>query len=342
MPHDYKRVLAELAAEEAANAAHRATVRGEAVDAAASARRSRTARLMGELGGFLKIERARASPTGTPPSASSDYKEFLRRAPGRGAARPGRALHGLRRAVLPQRLPAGQPDPGLERPRLPRPLAGRDRASCTRRTTSPSSPAACARRRARPRACSRSARATRSRSSRSRTRSSTAPGRRAGSSPQPPAARDRPLASPSSARARPAWPPRSSCAASGHRVVAVRARRGRRRARALRRAGLQDREAGRRAARRAAGRRGRRAALRRRRRRRRHRRGAARRVRRGRARDRLARAARPAGPGPRARGHPLRDGLPLRAQPLGRGESGRRRVPAPAPRSSPPPASTSS
>ena len=78
--------------------------------------------------------------------------------------------------------PLGQPDPGLERPRLPRSLARRDRASCTRRTTSPSSPAGCARRRARPRACSRSARATRSRSSRSRTRSSTAPGRRAGSS----------------------------------------------------------------------------------------------------------------------------------------------------------------
>ena len=36
------------------------------------------------------------------------------------------ALHGLRRAVLPQRLPARQPDPGLERPRLPRPLARRD------------------------------------------------------------------------------------------------------------------------------------------------------------------------------------------------------------------------
>ena len=98
----------------------------------------------------------------------------------------------------------------------------------------------------------------------------------------------------------------------------VRARRGRRRARALRRAGLQDREADRRAARAAARRRGRRAALRRRRRRRRDRRRAARRVRRRRADDRLARAARPAGPGPRARGHPLRDGLPLRAQPLGR------------------------
>ena len=71
---------------------------------------------------------------------------------------------------------------------------------------------ACARRRARPRACSRSARATRSRSSRSRTRSSTARGTRAGSRPQPPRARPA-AASPSSAPARPAWPPPSSCAA---------------------------------------------------------------------------------------------------------------------------------
>ena len=55
-------------------------------------------------------------------------------------------------------------------------------SACTPPTTSPSSPAGCARRRARPRACSASTR-TRSRSSRSRSRSSTAPGTRAGSTP---------------------------------------------------------------------------------------------------------------------------------------------------------------
>ena len=68
--------------------------------------------------------------------------------------------------------------------------------------------------------------------------------------------------SPSSAPVPPAWPPPSSCAAPATRD-AVRARRGRRRAGALRRARLQDREAGRAAARRAADRRGRGAALRR-------------------------------------------------------------------------------
>ena len=50
--------------------------------------------------------------------------------PARGRGGPaGRALHGVRRAVLPRRLPARQPDPRLERPRLPRPLARGDRAA---------------------------------------------------------------------------------------------------------------------------------------------------------------------------------------------------------------------
>ncbi len=44
-------------------------------------------------------------------------------------ADPGRPLHGLRHPVLPPGLPAGQPDPGVERPRLPRRLGGRDRAA---------------------------------------------------------------------------------------------------------------------------------------------------------------------------------------------------------------------
>ena len=98
----------------------------------------------------------------------------------------------------------------------------------------------------------------------------------------------------------------------------LRARRGGGRPRALRRARLQDREDRRGAPRAAARRRGHRAAPGRRRRRRRQRRGAARAVRRRRPGPRLARAARPARAGPRARRRALRDGVPLRAQPLGR------------------------
>ena len=38
-------------------------------------------------------------------------------------------MHGLRRRLLPRRLPAGQPDPGVERARRRRRLADRDRAA---------------------------------------------------------------------------------------------------------------------------------------------------------------------------------------------------------------------
>ena len=187
--------------------------------------------------------------------------------PGRRAARAGRALHGVRRAVLPQRLPGQQPDPGLERPRLPRPLARGDRAAPPHEQLPRLHRAGSARRRARRRACSRSARATRSRSSRSSSRSSTAPGTRAGSRPQPPRRADRPHGRGDRRRARPGMACAQQLRRAGHAVTRVRARRGRRRARALRRAGLQDREARRRAARRAARGRGRRVPLRRRRRR---------------------------------------------------------------------------
>ena len=66
--------------------------------------------------------------------------------------RAGRPLHGLRHPVLPRRLPAGEPDPGVERPGLAGRLARTRSSGCTRPTTSRSSPAGCARRRAR-RAC---------------------------------------------------------------------------------------------------------------------------------------------------------------------------------------------
>ena len=78
-----------------------------------------------------------------------NYREFVIPLGEEGDARPGRALHGLRHPLLSQRLPGEQPDPGLERPRLPRRLARGAHATCTRPTISPSSPAASARRRAR-------------------------------------------------------------------------------------------------------------------------------------------------------------------------------------------------
>ena len=131
------------------------------------------------------------------------------------AARAGLALHGLRHPVLSRRLPGQQPDPGLEQSGLPRPVAERADASCTRPTISRNSPAASARRRARRPARSTST-TTRSRSKRSNARSSTAAGTRAGSCRwcrrAAPASGSR-----WSARARPAWPAPSNWRAPGTR-----------------------------------------------------------------------------------------------------------------------------
>ena len=72
MPHDYKRVLRELAEEEALAAAPPAT----AVRRRAAARRGRRGRrLMGKLGGFLQIER-HGIPQRDPVERVGDYREF--------------------------------------------------------------------------------------------------------------------------------------------------------------------------------------------------------------------------------------------------------------------------
>ena len=54
--------------------------------------------------------------------ARQALERVRRAAAGRRGEDPGRALHGLRHPLLSQRLPGQQPDPGLERPRLSRPL----------------------------------------------------------------------------------------------------------------------------------------------------------------------------------------------------------------------------
>ena len=129
------------------------------------------------------------------------------------AAESGRPVHGLRHPVLPQGLPARQPDPGVERPGLARATGPTRSSGCTRRTTSRSSPGGCAPRPARPRACSASTRPGHDQAGRGR-RSSTGPGTRAGSRPQAPE-RLPARRSPSSAPARPGWPRRSSSPGPG-------------------------------------------------------------------------------------------------------------------------------
>ena len=76
---------------------------------------------MGKVTGFLEIEREQAN---APQSrrAHQGLVRNLRAIPRREAARAGRPLHGLRRALLPHRLPGQQPDSRLERPGLQQPL----------------------------------------------------------------------------------------------------------------------------------------------------------------------------------------------------------------------------
>jgi glutamate synthase (NADPH/NADH) small chain len=77
---------------------------------------------MGKVTGFLEYERLEE---GYEPRQErlKNWKEFVitsSRGSGQGA---GRTLHGLRHAVLQQRLPGQQHHPGLQRPGVPRRLA---------------------------------------------------------------------------------------------------------------------------------------------------------------------------------------------------------------------------
>ncbi len=81
-----------------------------------------SARLMADPRGFLEVHRV-GMPERDPAERVRDSKEIYGLLPEPRVARAGPALHGLRRAVLQQRLPAGQPDPGLEQPGPRGPLA---------------------------------------------------------------------------------------------------------------------------------------------------------------------------------------------------------------------------
>ena len=133
MPRDYRRVLdAQRMAE--ATAAD-VTPDGRDVGPCSHAGRS-WRRLVADTTGFLKFDRELpAAPSGRaadpglagglPARQNGEDPLFPI---GRGA-QAGRPLHGLRHPVLPPRLPARQPDPGVERPRPPRRLARRHRAA---------------------------------------------------------------------------------------------------------------------------------------------------------------------------------------------------------------------
>jgi hypothetical protein len=109
MPRDYKRVLDAIAARRS---------RGP--------RRDRRGDHGGEPWLIQRIPQGRHAelPTRRPvPVRLKDWNEVYESRSARRSCARRQPLHGLRHPVLPQRLPAGQPDPGLERPRVPRPLA---------------------------------------------------------------------------------------------------------------------------------------------------------------------------------------------------------------------------
>ena len=79
---------------------------------------------MGKTTGFKEVRAGSGALPGRG-GAAARLRRDLHPARRRAVGDPGRPLHGLRRSVLPgrRRLPHRQPDPGVERPRLPGPLA---------------------------------------------------------------------------------------------------------------------------------------------------------------------------------------------------------------------------
>ena len=80
---------------------------------------------MGKVTGFLEYERLEEGYEPVPQRVKN-WKEFVIGLNEEQSKTAGRALHGLRHAVLQQRLPGQQHHPGLQRPGVPRRLAQRD------------------------------------------------------------------------------------------------------------------------------------------------------------------------------------------------------------------------
>ena len=144
---------------------------------------------MGKITGFLELQRIQevAEPRERAgPSLPRVHPHAHRRRGGEA----GRALHGLRHPVLPDRAARSTTSSRTGTTSCSSTSGATRSRCCTRPTTFPSSPVASAPRPARSRACSTST-TTPSPSSRSSTSSSTRAGKKAGSSPQRAGAQDR-------------------------------------------------------------------------------------------------------------------------------------------------------
>ena len=269
---------------------------------------------MGELGGFMKIHRVngRKRPI---PERVRDFKEYIFPAEEPVLREQGARCMDCGIPFCHDGCPLGQPDPGLERPRLPRPLAGGDRGAPRDeqlpRVHGPDLPGAVRGLvRARHQRRRGHDQADRAVDHRPRVGGGLGQGRAARGAQRQ--VRRRHRLRPGRARRR------SGAEPLRPQRHAVRAQHARGRPAALRCPRLQAREVDRAAACRPDRRGGGGASLRRRRRQGRDRRRAPRAVRRDRDRRRLDDPARPARSRTRAGRRPLRDGLPRDAQPLGR------------------------
>ena len=159
MPREYKRALAEQAKrdERGRGRARRSDAVAWRGDAAVASAGLPGVRRMGKPTGFIEIQRKK-HPTRPVAERVQDWREVYLPYPTADLEAQGARCMDCGIPFCHQGCPLGQPDPGLERPGLPRPLAARRSIGCTRPTTSRSSPASCVRRRARARACSASTR----------------------------------------------------------------------------------------------------------------------------------------------------------------------------------------
>ena len=269
MPHDYKRVLRELAEEEAL-AASAAENGGVAVTRKLRPGR-RDGSLMGKLGGFLQIER-HGIPQRDPVERAHDYREFQLQRPVQELREQGARCMDCGVPFCHNGCPLGNLIPDwndlVYRDRFKDAIAQLHATNNFPEFTGRLCPAPCEA------ACVLEIREGDAVTIKQIENSIINRAWEEGwVAPQPPSAKRETGQCGGRGRLRPGGHGgRPAAAPGGPPRDAVRARRGDRRARALRRAGLQDREDGRRAPRRAAGRRGRRAALRRGRRTRRGRR----------------------------------------------------------------------
>ena len=119
MPRDYKRVLDGDATRPSARGSSEDGDAGDAVHGGGPWVRPP---------GFLKWARETPDPPARAGAAEATGRRSTSPSRAESLQHAGRPVHGLRHPVLQQRLPARQPHPGLERPRLPRPLARRHRA----------------------------------------------------------------------------------------------------------------------------------------------------------------------------------------------------------------------